>query len=577
MEPFPSNEADKAEYLRVLSQNVRDTLAGSVSDENGDIAALDAVTKLHSICNEVGTEELIGRVYPFIVKIYQRCTNSGAIPRTRTAKLSLAILQFFLDYGDLVLHDFDLSLRTFFRSHLSRQYADPEVSAVTIAFLNANKLKLLLSHSSLLQQFYPLLFKVAAWGGKAVSDPFLKLLPGLIGPSSFLPLFPAMLDFPTLVLALESLEKRSGGLTTAALSAVRTGPAPEALFALMDEAYTGSTIFDDRGAESGDDEARPEVESLFADLLRDENEGLAERHWSYLGMADALARTRGSVTSDRLQFALDFGPVMLELYFAVALRDVNEPLLCALLASVLVRIDSMFLDESFSFEVRRKCMEFSLKAFRKWPHLVALLKKPIIDRVGQPHTDADKAEVALQLCWAVGEYGGGGDSYKVEARELFEALELMLYENLSSSRLSKRSSAVSFKGALSGTPSQARLLCFVVTSIAKLATRHKDLAPRARVSLAKIARSKQGVDEIVWRRAQDHLGLMQEPAICSSILGPADGSSSPGSVVWSEGRSKVVANIPFYILGDTDGPPYHDYSLADLPGIRQLTSRMTLS
>lgn len=30
-----------------------------------------------------------------------------------------------------------------------------------------------------------------------------------------------------LVLALESLEKRSGGLTTAALSAVRTGPAPE--------------------------------------------------------------------------------------------------------------------------------------------------------------------------------------------------------------------------------------------------------------------------------------------------------------------------------------------------------------
>lgn len=76
-------------------------------------------------------------------------------------------------------------------------------------------------------------------------------------------------------------------------------------------------------------------------------------------------------------------------------------------------------------------MEFSLKAFRKWPHLVALLKvrpyyladneskaseheahvinskvlkkvyrhvclfcqKPIIDRVGQPHTDADKVYI----------------------------------------------------------------------------------------------------------------------------------------------------------------------------------------
>lgn len=34
--------------------------------------------------------------------------------------------------------------------------------------------------------------------------------------------------------------------------------------------------------------------------------------------------------------------------------------------------------------------------------------------------------------------------------------------------------------------SQARLLSFVVTSIAKLATCHKELLPRARVSLAKV-------------------------------------------------------------------------------------------
>lgn len=34
--------------------------------------------------------------------------------------------------------------------------------------------------------------------------------------------------------------------------------------------------------------------------------------------------------------------------------------------------------------------------------------------------------------------------------------------------------------------SQARLLCFVVTAIAKLATCHNELLPRARVSLAKV-------------------------------------------------------------------------------------------
>lgn len=34
--------------------------------------------------------------------------------------------------------------------------------------------------------------------------------------------------------------------------------------------------------------------------------------------------------------------------------------------------------------------------------------------------------------------------------------------------------------------SQSRLLCFVVTAIAKLATHHSELVPRARVSLAKV-------------------------------------------------------------------------------------------
>jgi hypothetical protein len=42
-------------------------------------------------------------------------------------------------------------------------------------------------------------------------------------------------------------------------------------------------------------------------------------------------------------------------------------------------------------------------------------------------------------------------------------------------------------GATSRKSSQARLLCFVVTAIAKLATCHNELLPRARVSLAKVS------------------------------------------------------------------------------------------
>jgi len=41
-----------------------------------------------------------------------------------------------------------------------------------------------------------------------------------------------------------------------------------------------------------------------------------------------------------------------------------------------------------------------------------------------------QTELALHLCWAIGEHGAGGVNRKDVARELFESLELLLYENL---------------------------------------------------------------------------------------------------------------------------------------------------
>lgn len=48
------------------------------------------------------------------------------------------------------------------------------------------------------------------------------------------------------------------------------------LLALMDEAYTGSTIADG-GADSESEDSNPmaAVDPLFLDLLKDENDGLA--------------------------------------------------------------------------------------------------------------------------------------------------------------------------------------------------------------------------------------------------------------------------------------------------------------
>lgn len=71
--------------------------------------------------------------------------------------------------------------------------------------------------------------------------------------------------------------------------------------------------------------------------------------------------------------------------------------------------------------------------------------------------------------------------------------------------------------------------------------------------LCQVARS-QNSDRRVWRRASDYLGLMSEPAICLSVLGSSTRHvNDPGIVNWSEGGSKMIAHIPFYILNEQEG------------------------
>ncbi|KAJ1382831.1 AP-5 complex subunit zeta-like protein, partial [Sesbania bispinosa] len=71
-----------------------------------------------------------------------------------------------------------------------------------------------------------------------------------------------------------------------------------------------------------------------------------------------------------------------------------------------------------------------------------------------------------------------------------------------------------------------------------------------------VARSRIS-DTRVWRRACDFLGLMKDPAICSSILGPSRSSQGTtqkiGSINWNDGATKMIAHIPFYILGEQEG------------------------
>ncbi|KAG6637548.1 hypothetical protein I3843_11G181200 [Carya illinoinensis] len=420
-------------HLRSLSNSARDS--GLANDSASDPSLLQSVKKLFELCKAENSEDLVARVYPNINKLFQRAVASlSQQSRTSIGLLLLAILQFYLDFGEVVLHDADPSLRAFFRSCLSREFSDPVVAEATLDFLNMNKKKLLTSFPTLLPQFFPLLLKLIAWNGERLEKSFLKVFPGLMSPGSFLPLFPSLVDLPILVVALEKVERSSGSLIGSSIASIQKSAAPEMLLALMDEAYTGSTIGDGGAdSESEDINTIDVADPLFLDLLKDENDGIAERHWTSPGMATALQAAINTPQSERLKQILKMAPRILDVYIAITLRDVNNSLICALISLLMSRHATIFPDKRFSYEVHKRLLEFMLATFHRSPDFIALLKKPIMDRLGEAYDSPAKTELALQLCWAIGEHGGGGDSHKDAARELFESLELLLYENLSSS------------------------------------------------------------------------------------------------------------------------------------------------
>ncbi|KAL9236344.1 hypothetical protein vseg_011027 [Gypsophila vaccaria] len=557
-------DEDWDDHLGIISASARDAAPPAT-----DPSLLHSVTKLCELCKEEKSDDLIARVYPSINRLFQRSVASISQSQSSHGLLLLAILQFFLDFGENVLHDADPSLKTFFRSCLSRDFADPVIAEATVEFLTINRKKLQTSFPLVLPQFFPLLLKLIAWNGEKLEKLFLKIFPTLVAPGSFLPLFPAIVDLPVLVVALEKVEKGSGSLVGSNIASIKSSRAPEMLLALMDEAYTGSTVADGEGDSESEDSSAIDADPAFLDLLKDENDGIAERHWTSPGVAAAVQAATNGLQSDRLKQSFRIAPHLLDVYFAIALRDVNDSLICALIPMLMSRNASVFPEKNYSYEVRKRLLEFMLASFQRSPDFIALLKKPIMDRLGEAYDSQEKTELALQLCWAIGEHGGGGESRKDAARELFESLELLLYENLSSSRLGLRQeSGMGFIKA-----AQSRLLCFVVTAIAKLATYHREFLPRAHVSLSKASRSRLS-DSRVWTRARDCLGLLNEPAISMSVLGSSRQSKRdkpyPGTVNWSDGGTKMIAHIPFYILAGQAGPPFHDFAFSDiLPGTHE--------
>ncbi|KAL5978358.1 hypothetical protein ACLOJK_029475 [Asimina triloba] len=253
------------------------------------------VKKLYEMCKAGNSDDLVARIYPQLNKLFQR--SIASLSQTRTSN---GLLLLPADFFSLVLESVCIPIEM--KEPILLKYFYSEV----------------ISKYSILE----------SCGCSEFADP-------VVAEATLI-----------LVVALEKVERSSGSLIGSSIASIQKSTAPEMLLALMDEAYTGSTI-EDRGGDSGsDDNSTIDVaDSLFLDLLKDENDGLAERQWTSPGTATVLQAAINSPHSDRLKQAIHMAPRFLDIYFAIALKD-----------------------------VQRRILEFMLAAFQRCPHFVAVLK-----------------------------------------------------------------------------------------------------------------------------------------------------------------------------------------------------------
>ncbi|KAK3275205.1 hypothetical protein CYMTET_16657, partial [Cymbomonas tetramitiformis] len=246
-------------------------------------------------------------------------------------------------------------------------------------------------------------------------------------------------------------------------------------------------------------------------------------------------------------------------------------LFCAMLPAVLRRMMSFFPDAGFAARVQPLCLEILVAAFRRVPSFIDVLRKPLGEAISGALSSVTQMELAVHLCWAIGEYGGIGGQQEAPAEsmmrsaeqrrrttvtaisssalqaedstlQLFEMLELALYERLhgtaaqaanpNSTELTTASHAegrpmprlhtqvfAGHGGAAARVDREARLLCVLLTAMAKLAARRGELGPRACVCMAKVSAVESKVDARVHARARECRKLLQEPSLAASLLG----------------------------------------------------------
>ncbi|PVD38123.1 hypothetical protein C0Q70_00734 [Pomacea canaliculata] len=401
----------------------------------------------------------------------------------------LRILQFFINHSASVVHDPQEIYNHFFNSLLPDHFGNPGLAFDTVVFL-VNNLATICYNTNIFSRFFPSILKVLAWHPQTFLKEFVSLLPAMMYPVTALEVFHTLLDLPCVTAALEVMEK------------AKKSEAP---------ITQGANVEPVSSIEAFHTPAR--YRPLFSFITRNES-GQGDTINKLSSLHKVLEDMRSSA---RVVYCSQTIPLLLKVWFDVVLEDAEEDFAGQLLPVMLERSGLLFDLPDFKADVIMLLGEKLLLLLKKFPAVLMNQATDIMEFIYITSNIYGRQDFYGNLVYAVGEYSSPMHAPNCSPElvaQYFDALEVVTYEIIG-------------KVLLEEEGVSPKILCHLMSAMAKLSTRCQDLIPRAILCLTKVAKQHYTLtqdslaQEALVSCAQEHINLLQNPNFAVAILSPS--------------------------------------------------------
>ena len=429
-----------------------------------------------------------------IPKAIQAVRRAYSVVKTWSAPWSdvlLPIVLFFINHGEAVMLDPETYLKHLFGEILFNSFSSAEVAFEIVNFCYEHHAKLEQS-TNVFSKYFPNIFKILAWFPRTFVKEFMELLPAMISEKTYIEIFHFLLDLPCLSAALETVKqagKRGVVMSESAAASFR-----KSVDAYEDLKY----------------------KAIFAFILRKEA-GIADT----IDKLDVLHSVfEDCVSHSRVLVCSQVAWLMLRAYFKTILQNNYGDTIIKLFPVILERVTCIIDVDGYRENIQSLLATELLTIMKLHPRLVLEYSDEFIEFV---HTmkciDDGLEQFFTHVVYVIGEYTSSkydercDNSYIIKFHEAVESVtyELALTMNDETNIQEICSS---------------RLVCVLMSTLAKLASRCPDLIPKVILCINKVSKLRsdicidQAERESLLIRASELISLLKLPNIAPLILTP---------------------------------------------------------